>query len=113
MEFDTWRNFLQIYQQFHGSELLMPVRTSKDYVGQILRFLLASDTKLSYMEGAVRAHPSEGGIEGTSKAVLSLVGAAFRCLKLCVLRPVSKPLKSGRLVATSVSRTLAESHLTL
>eukprot|EP00971_Amphidinium_carterae_P214480 4256368-Amphidinium_carterae.3 len=42
-----------------------------------------------------------------------LLALRFSCLKLWVLRPVSKPPKSGRLAATSASKILAESHLTL
>eukprot|EP00971_Amphidinium_carterae_P263640 5230664-Amphidinium_carterae.1 len=61
----------------------VPVRTAEDYVGQILHFFSASHTHRDHLQQRRCAY--EPG----------------QVLKICVLRPVSRPTKSGRLVATS------------
>eukprot|EP00971_Amphidinium_carterae_P122596 2427278-Amphidinium_carterae.1 len=84
MQFNTWGDFVRVSREFHSTSFLMPVRASKDNVGEILRFLLASHTKLSYMESGVSAdfvphvYSTEGSVEGTSEALLCLVSTALQ-----------------------------------
>eukprot|EP00971_Amphidinium_carterae_P095543 1890651-Amphidinium_carterae.1 len=54
MEFDARRDILRVRRDFHSSALLVPVRASEDNMREIFRFFLATDTKLSHMEGTVR-----------------------------------------------------------
>eukprot|EP00971_Amphidinium_carterae_P153842 3050245-Amphidinium_carterae.2 len=51
------------------------------------------------------------GVASTTGTLIALAEAFLRCLKLCVLRLVCRPAESGEVIATSVHRTLAESHL--
>eukprot|EP00971_Amphidinium_carterae_P234295 4649319-Amphidinium_carterae.1 len=60
----------------------MPVRASEDDVGKILRLTLTANTKVPYMERAIRTHfmpnSSKRGIQSTSKAVLSTICTALQ-----------------------------------
>eukprot|EP00971_Amphidinium_carterae_P054791 1079162-Amphidinium_carterae.1 len=56
MELDTWRHVLSVSWEFHSSSLLVPVRASENYVREIFRLLLTTDTQLSHMESTVRAN---------------------------------------------------------
>eukprot|EP00971_Amphidinium_carterae_P052628 1035877-Amphidinium_carterae.1 len=60
----------------------MPVRASKDDVGEIFRFNFAADTKLANMKRTVSADfmpdAPKRSVEGTAKAILHAVGATFQ-----------------------------------
>eukprot|EP00971_Amphidinium_carterae_P242710 4819389-Amphidinium_carterae.1 len=85
MQLYTRRYGLGILWHPHLTSLLVPVRASKDDVREVLRFLLASHTKRSYMERTIRAHfmpdPSQGSVESTSKAVFRAVGTFLQVSK--------------------------------
>eukprot|EP00971_Amphidinium_carterae_P189598 3763436-Amphidinium_carterae.1 len=66
----------------------MPVRTSEDNVGEILRLFLTTHAKVADMKSTISANfmpnTTKGSIESTSKAVLSLVGALLQVsITLC------------------------------
>eukprot|EP00971_Amphidinium_carterae_P243009 4825190-Amphidinium_carterae.1 len=60
----------------------MPVRTSGDNVGEIFRLFLTTHAKVADMKSTISTNfmpnTTKGGIESTSKVVLSLVGALLQ-----------------------------------
>eukprot|EP00971_Amphidinium_carterae_P261201 5181818-Amphidinium_carterae.2 len=66
MELDAWRNFFRVSREFHCSSFFVRVWASEDYVGKVLRFLLAANAELSYIESAVpEALSAEAGFQGS------------------------------------------------
>eukprot|EP00971_Amphidinium_carterae_P173229 3434509-Amphidinium_carterae.2 len=89
------RHHVVVQRQFDLASCLVPtelMRTTEDYIAEVLHLLFASNTKISHRKSTVSAflmpNPSKGGIDSTTRAVVNARNG--------LLRPVSRPAKSGR-----------------
>eukprot|EP00971_Amphidinium_carterae_P156101 3095038-Amphidinium_carterae.1 len=56
MELDTGRHILCVIRKLNFPSFLVPVRTPKDDVGEVLRFRLTANTEFPNMKSTVRSH---------------------------------------------------------